>query len=120
METGLVRLEVTVEQLANVMAGEHRTNQEARREDRMELKEHITRMEKSVTGLADEMKKVAERTSAVDSSVMIKQSEASGAVDTAKWIIATLLVVFGLVVAYQQGERNDFVPPADHYYEKVK
>ena len=120
VETGLVRLEVTVEQLAGAMASEHKANQEVRREDRIELKEHITRMEKSVTGLASEMQKLAERTTAVDSSVLVKQSQASGAVDTAKYIIATLFIVIGLVIAYQQGERNDYIPPEGHYSGKVR
>lgn len=120
VETGLVRLEVTVEQLANTMAGEHRTNQETRKEDRMELREHIGRMEKSVVGLADEMKKIAERTSTVDSNVLSKQSQASGALDTAKWIIGTLIGLSALIMAYQQGERNDYVPPEGHYRERAR
>jgi len=120
VETGLVRLEVTVEQLAGAMASEHKANQEGRREDRAELKEHITRMEKSVTGLTDGMQKLAERTATVDSNVLAKQSQASGAVDTARWIIATLLVIFALILSYQQGERNDYVPPEGHYKEKAQ
>jgi hypothetical protein len=120
VEQGLARVEVTVEQLADVVASEHRTNQETRKEDRIELKSYMDRMEKSVTSLGDDMKKIAERTSAVDSSVLIKQSQASGAVDTARWIIATLLVIVGLVMAYHQGERNDYAPPDGHYRERVQ
>lgn len=80
-------------------------------------------MDKSVTTLTEEIKKIAERTSAVDSSVLVKQSQASGAVDTAKYIIATLLVVIGLaltglglVMAYQQGKHADYVPPPEGHY----
>ena len=120
LESGLVRLEVTVDQLAGVVKTEHTANQEIRRQDREELKEHVNRMDKSVTTLTEEIKKIAERTSAVDNSVLVKQSQASGAVDTAKWIIATLLALFAIILAYQQGERNDYVPPEGHYSEKTR
>lgn len=123
LENSLVRLEVTVDQLAGVVKTEHTANQEIRRQDREELKEHVSRMDKSVTTLTEEIKKIAERTSAVDSSVLVKQSQASGAVDTAKYIIATLLVVIGLaltglglVMAYQQGKHADYVPPPEGHY----
>jgi ElaB/YqjD/DUF883 family membrane-anchored ribosome-binding protein len=119
VETGLVRLEVTVEQLANAMASDHKANQEVRREDRNELKEHITRMEKSVSGLAEGMQKIAERTSAVDNSVLVKQSQASGAADTAKYIIGVLLALATIFFAYKQGERNDYIPPPEHYSQKA-
>ena len=116
----MVRLEVTVDQLAGVVSTEHTANQEIRRQDREELKEHVNRMDKSVTTLTEEIKKIAERTSAVDNSVLVKQSQASGAVDTAKWIIATLLALFAIILAYQQGERNDYVPPEGHYSERAR
>lgn len=127
LENGLVRLEVTVDQLAGVVKTEHVANQEIRRQDREELKEHVNRMDKSVTTLTGEIKKIAERTSAVDNNVLVKQSQASGAVDTAKYIIATLLVVIGLaltglglVMAYQQGKHADHVPPEGRYSEKMR
>ena len=127
LENGLVRLEVTVDQLASVVKTEHTANQEIRRQDREELKEHVNRMDKSVTTLTEEIKKIAERTSAVDNNVLVKQSQASGAVDTAKYIIATLLVVIGLaltglglVMAYQQGKHADYVPPEGHYSGKTR
>lgn len=127
LENGLVRLEVTVDQLAGVVKTEHVANQEIRRQDREELKEHVNRMDKSVTTLTGEIKKIAERTSAVDNNVLVKQSQASGAVDTAKYIIATLLVVIGLaltglglVMAYQQGKHADYVPPEGRYSEKMR
>ena len=109
-------MEVSVEQLANTVASEHKASQEVRREDRIELKGHITRMEKSVVDLAGEMQKLAERTAAVDNSVLTKQSQASGAVSTAKWITATLLAFCAVILAYQQGEHADYVPPPGHYY----
>ena len=120
LESGLVRLEVTVDQLAGVVKTEHTANQEIRRQDREELKEHVNRMDRSVTTLTEEIKKIAERTSAVDNSVLVKQSQASGAVDTAKWIIATLLALFAIILGYQQGERNDYVPPEGHYSERAR
>ena len=111
LESGLVRLEVTVDQLAGVVKTEHTANQEIRRQDREELKEHVNRMDKSVTTLTEEIKKIAERTSAVDNSVLAKQSQASGAVDAAKWIAGTLATVLGLVLTYQAGQRGTHYEP---------
>ena len=116
LETGMARMEVSVEQLANTVASEHKANQEVRREDRAELKEHITKMEQSVIGLATEMQKIAERTAAVDNNVLTKQSQAIGAFDSAKYIISIFLIICGLYFAYKQGERRDYVPPPGHYY----
>lgn len=123
LESGLVRLEVTVQQLAGVVSSEHTTNQEIRKQDREELKEHVNRMDKSVTVLTEEIKKIAERTSAVDNSVLARQSQASGAVDAAKWIAGTLATVLGLVLTYQAGQRGTHYepePPAPQYSERAK
>jgi uncharacterized protein YlxW (UPF0749 family) len=123
LENGLVRVELTVQQLAGVVSSEHTANQEIRRQDREELKEHVNKMDRSVTGLTEEIKKIAERTSAVDSSVLAKQSQASGAVDAAKWIAGTLVTVLGLVLTYQAGQRGTHYtpePPVPQYSERAK
>ena len=123
LESGLARVEVTVEQLADVVASEHKTNQETRREDRIELKSYMDRMEKSVSSLGDDMKKIAERTSAVDSSVLIKQSQATGAIEAARWIGGALVAILSLVLSYQAGQRGTHYapePPMPQYSQKVR
>lgn len=120
LEQGQTRLETLVGQLAAAMDADNKARAETRREDRDALRELVGRMERSVVGLADEMKKLADRNAAVDASVLAKQSQASGAVDTAKYIIGTLLVVAGIAIAYQEGKHSDHAPPEGYYEERAR
>jgi hypothetical protein len=69
------------------------------------------KMEESVSNLASEMKKLAERTATND-------NKAAGALDAGRWIVATLLGVgtlavgaLGLHAAYQAGQRGVHYEP---------
>jgi hypothetical protein len=103
LERDLAKLEGIVEQLVAGMDAEHRAMKESRQEDRLALKELGEKMERSVAGLADEMKRIAERNSAIDNSVLAKQSQALGAIAVTRWIVGTALAVATLVIAYEAG-----------------
>ncbi len=103
LERDLAKLEGIVEQLVAGMDAEHRAMKESRQEDRLALKELGERMERSVAGLADEMKRIAERNAAIDNSVLAKQSQALGAIAVTRWIVGTALAVATLVIAYEAG-----------------
>jgi hypothetical protein len=111
LERDLAKLEGIVEQLVAGMDAEHRAMKEIRHEDRLALKDLGEKMERSVAGLASEMKRLAERNAAVDSTVLAKQSEAIGALSATRWIIATVLTGTALFLAYQAGERNKNLVP---------
>jgi len=104
LERDLAKLEGIVEQLVAGMDAEHRAMKESRQEDRLALKELGEKMERSVAGLADEMKRIAERNAAIDSSVLAKQSQALGAIQMTRWIVGTAIATGALVIAYQAGE----------------
>ena len=103
LERDLAKLEGIVEQLVAGMDAEHRAMKESRQEDRLALKELGEKMERSVSGLADEMKRIAERNAAIDNSVLAKQSQALGAIAVTRWIVGTALAAGTLAVAYQAG-----------------
>ena len=103
LERDLAKLEGIVEQLVAGMDAEHRAMKESRQEDRLALKELGEKMERSVAGLADEMKRIAERNAAIDNSVLAKQSQALGAIAVTRWIVGTALAVATLVIAYEAG-----------------
>lgn len=103
LERDLAKLEGIVEQLVAGMGAEHRAMKEGRQEDRLALKELGEKMERSVSGLADEMKRIAERNAAIDNSVLAKQSQALGAIAVTRWIVGTALAAGTLAVAYQAG-----------------
>lgn len=111
LERGLTRLETIVEQLVSGMDADHKAMQEVRKEDRDALKELGAKMERSVAGLADEMKKLAERSSIIDNNVLAKQSQALGAIAATRWIIGTALAFGALVIAYQAGEAGKHIDP---------
>jgi hypothetical protein len=109
LERDLAKLEGIVEQLVSGMSAEHQAMKESRAEDRAALKDLGERMERSVTSLADEMKRLAERNAAVDKEVLVKQSQALGAIAVTRWIIGTALAAAMLVIAYESG-RNKVAP----------
>lgn len=109
LERDLGKLEVVVEQLVSGMSAEHQAMKESRAEDRAALKDLGERMERSVTSLADEMKRLAERNATIDREVLAKQSQALGAIAVTRWIVGTALAVAMLVIAYESG-RNKVAP----------
>jgi len=111
LERDLAKLEGIVEHLVSGMATEHQAMREIRQEDRLAMRDLGEKMERSVTGLATEMKRLAERNAAVDSTVMAKQSEALGAISATRWIIGTILTAAALLLAYQAGERHKNIVP---------
>lgn len=106
LERDLAVLERIVEQLVAGMDAEHRAIRESRQEDRMALKELGEKMERSVAGLASEMKRLAERSASIDSNVLSKQSQAIGAIAVTRYIIGTGLIICGLVMTYHAGQDN--------------
>ena len=114
LERSLARLEGIVEQLAGAMDAEHRMMKESRAEDRLALKELGEKMERSVSGLAGEMKKLAERSAAVDAGVLAKQSQALGAIAVTRYIIGTGLAVGMFALAFQAGQSRPPMPSMEH------
>jgi hypothetical protein len=126
----MVRLETLVGQLVTRMDNDHKAALDTRKDDRASIKELGERMERagekmeeSVSSLAGEMKKLAERTATND-------NKAAGALDAGRWIVATLLGVgtlavgaLGLHAAYQAGQRGTHYnpePPAPQYSQKAR
>lgn len=114
LERDLAKLEGIVEQLVSGMDAEHRAMKESRQEDRAALKELGERMERSVAGLAEEMKRLADRNAAVDSTVLSKQSQALGAIAVTRFIIGTALAVAALLATYQAGQNGRHIEPQSH------
>jgi hypothetical protein len=106
LERDLAKLEGIVEQLVAGMDAEHRAMKESRKEDREALKGLGEKMERSVSELAAEMKKLADRNAAIDSSVLAKQSQALGAIAVTRWIIGTAIAAGILVLTFQAGEHR--------------
>jgi hypothetical protein len=106
LERDLGKLEVIVEQLVTGMGAEHQAMKESRSEDRLALKELGEKMERSVSQLASEMQKMAERNSVVDKGILAKQSQALGAIAVTRWIVGTIISVSVLAVAYSAGQEN--------------
>jgi len=106
LERDLAKLEGIVEQVVSGMDAEHRAMKESRKEDREALKELGEKMERSVSELAAEMKKLADRNAAIDASVLAKQSQALGAIAVTRWIIGTAIAAGALVLTYQAGENR--------------
>jgi hypothetical protein len=106
LERDLAKLEGIVEQLVAGMDAEHRAMKESRKEDREALKELGEKMERSVSELAAEMKKLADRNAAIDASVLAKQSQALGAIAVTRWIIGTAIAAGILVLTFQAGEHR--------------
>lgn len=119
LERDLAKLEGIVEQLVAGMDAEHRAMKESRQEDRLALKELGEKMERSVSGLANEMKKLADRNAAVDANVLAKQSQALGAIAVARWTIGTALAVGALVMTYQAGRDGDHIEPQKQHAARV-
>lgn len=111
LERDLAKLEGIVEQLVAGMDAEHRAMKESRQEDRAALKELGERMERSVAGLAEEMKRLADRNTAIDNSVLSKQSQALGAIAVTRWIVGTALAAAALVATYQAGQNVSHPEP---------
>lgn len=113
LERGMVRLETIVDRLVSSMDEERKSAKESRQELWGSLKELGEKMEKSVTGLAEEMKRMAEKRDAVDSQVLTRQSQDQGAIQAAKYIVGILLSVAALTGAFRMGEnRGQPRPPA--------
>lgn len=111
LERDLARLESVVERLVLGMDAERQAMKESRQEVWIALKDLGDKMERSVTGLADEMKKLADRNAAIDSQVLAKQSQALGAISATRWIIGTAIAVSGLVFAYHAGQEDKTPAP---------
>lgn len=111
LERDLAKLEGIVEQLVSGMAAEHKAMKESRAEDRVALKELGEKMERSVTSLADEMKRIAERNNAVDRDVIAKQSQALGAIAVTRWIVGTAIAAAALIIAYESGRNKNTLAP---------
>jgi hypothetical protein len=119
----MVRLETLVGQLVTRMDNDHKAALDTRKDDRASIKELGERMERagekmeeSVSNLASEMKKLAERTATND-------NKAAGALDAGKWIAGTIIGVLGLVLTYQAGQRGTHYnpePPAPQYSQKAR
>ena len=107
LERDLAKLEGIVAQLVTGMDAEHRAMKESRKEDRLALKELGEKMERSVSQLASEMQKMAERNSIVDNGVLAKQSQALGAIAVTRWIVGTIISAGVLLVAYSTGRNGN-------------
>ena len=103
LERDLAKLEGIVEQLVAGMDAEHRAMKESRKEDRLALKDLGEKMERSVSQLAAEMQKMADRNSVIDKGILSKQSQALGAIAVTRWIVGTIISVSVLAVAYSTG-----------------
>ncbi len=112
LEKDLAKLEVIVERVISGMEEEHKAMRESRQEDRLAMKELGNKMEKSVSDLAVEMKKIAERNAEVDSKVLAKQSRNEGAVGLGLWVMKTALALAALVIAYDAGRNRGSQPPS--------
>ncbi len=112
LERDLGKLEVIVEQLVAGMDAEHRAMKEIRNEDRLALKELGEKMERSVSQLASEMQKMADRNSVIDKGILAKQSQALGAIAVTRWIVGTIISIGILAVTYSvgQGDRPVEIP----------
>jgi hypothetical protein len=110
LERDLAKLEGIVDTLAVSVDAEHRAMKENRQEDRLALKELAQRMERSVATLAEEMKKIAERNATIDNSVVAKQSQTTGAIEAAKYIIGTAIAAGALFMSYQAGVNKEYHP----------
>jgi len=115
LERDLAKLEAVVERLVAGMGAEHAAMKESRQEDRAALKELGEKMEKSVTGLAEEMKRLADRNAAIDASVLAKQSQALGAIGATRWIVATALAMGALFLTYQAGQDDKRSEPQSQH-----
>jgi citrate synthase len=106
LERDLAKLEGIVEQLVAGMDAEHQAMKESRKEDRLALKDLGEKMERSISQLAAEMQKMADRNSVIDKGILSKQSQALGAIAVTRWIVGTIISVSVLVVAYSTGRSN--------------
>ncbi len=107
LETGMARLEVTVEAFVKTVATERTYQKEMRDEDRAALRELGSKVEKSITSLTQEMQKLADKGSAIDANVLMNQSKALGAVGTLRWVVTIILAIAGLAGSYQMGKNNE-------------
>ncbi len=106
LERDLGKLEAVVESLVSGMEKEHKAMKESRQEDRDSLRRLGEKMESTVSGLAEEMKKLAEKSSKIDSLILNNQSKALGAIDAGRWVVTLVLSLAGLLIAYQAGQNN--------------
>lgn len=113
LERDLAKLEGIVETLVNGIASEHQAMRENMNQSRQALKELGDKMENSVTRLAAEIKALAEKSAQIDSQVLAKQSQATGAVSFARWLLATMVALASLGIAYQSGRQQDAVTPRE-------
>lgn len=123
LEKNMVHLETLFGQFVTRMDSDHKAMQKVREEDRESFRELGQKMEKSVSDLAGEMKKIADRTASND-------NKAAGALDAGRWIVGTLLGVgtlitgaLGLYVAYQAGQRGTHYnpePPVPQYSQRAR
>jgi hypothetical protein len=102
----MVRLETVMERVLLAMEKERDEAKESRQELWASLKELGGKMERSVTGLAEEMKKMAEKNASVDTQVLTRQSQDQGAITAARWIVGVILSIAALTGAFRMGERQ--------------
>lgn len=100
LERDLGRLEGVVESLVASVRMEHETARAARADDRQALNELGERMERAVTGLADEVKKLAQDSAKQDAVIGAKQASTDGALGISRWIFATALTIAMLLTSW--------------------
>jgi hypothetical protein len=110
LEVDLGKLERVVDLTITGMRDEHAAMREAMKEGREALAELGRKMEESVSTMADELKKLAEKNAGVDSILLQKGAYAKGAVASAGWIFAAVMTVLALVVAYQANQDPSPLP----------
>jgi hypothetical protein len=111
LERDMVRLETVMERVLLGMETERNDAKASRVELWASLKELGSKMERSVTGLAEEMKKMAEKNATTDTQVLTRQSQDQGAVIAAKYIIGVLLSIAAVTGAFRMGEKQQHSRP---------
>lgn len=116
LERDLGRLEGVVESLVASVRMEHETARTARADDRQALAELGERMERAVSGLADEVKKLAKDSAKQDAVISTKQATTDGALGVSRWIFATALTLAMLLTSWLgskagSGRLQDVIEP---------
>ena len=100
LERDLGRLEGVVESLVASVRMEHETARITRDEDRKAMGALGERMERAVSGLAEEVKKLANESARQDAAIIKKQAGSDGAWGISRWLFATALTVAMLLTSW--------------------
>lgn len=116
LERDLGRLEGIVESMAASMKMEHEMARISRADDRQTIKELGEKMERAVTDLASEVKKIAQESAQQDAVIHVKQASTDGAWGLSRWIFATALTIAMLATSWLgsragSGRLQDAVEP---------